>query len=62
MKDNLENKFIELKGQFDTEEPTIGHFDRFEARLAKEVKQTKVIKWNPVTWRWLSVAASILTS
>lgn len=60
MKDNLENKFKELQGQFDTEEPAIGHFDRFEARLANEAKQTKEIKWNPATWRWLSVAASIL--
>jgi len=60
MKDNLENKFKELQGQFDTDEPAIGHFDRFEARLAKEAKQTKEIKWNPATWRWLAVAASIL--
>jgi len=33
MKDNLENKFKELQNQFDLEEPTIGHFDRFEAKL-----------------------------
>jgi len=33
MKDNLEHKFKELENQFDLEEPTIGHFDRFEAKL-----------------------------
>lgn len=60
MKDNLENKIKDLQDQFDTEEPAIGHFDRFEARLAKEANQTTQIKWNPATWRWLAVAASIL--
>ena len=60
MKDNLENKFKELANQFDIEEPSIGHFDRFEARLAKEAKQTKAIQWNPTTWKWLAVAASVL--
>ena len=60
MKDNLENKFKELANQFDIEEPAIGHFNRFEARLAQEAKQTKEIKWNPATWRWLAVAASVL--
>jgi len=61
MKDNLENKFKELQGQFDIEEPSIGHFDRFEVRLANnEAKPTKEIKWNPTSWKWLSVAASIL--
>jgi len=60
MKDNLENKFKELANQFDIEEPAIGHFGRFEARLAKEKKQPKEIKWNPATWRWLAVAASVL--
>lgn len=59
MKDNLEKKFKELANQFDTEEPTIGHFDRFEERL-KIKKKTKVIQWNPNTWKWLSVAASVL--
>ncbi len=59
MKDNLENRFKELENQFDIEEPRIGHFDRFEAKLAqKEDKST--IKWNPRTWKWLAVAASVL--
>ena len=60
MKDNLENKIKDLQGQFDTEEPTIGHFERFEARLANKANQPAQIKWNPATWRWLAVAASIL--
>ena len=59
MKDNLENKFKELANQFDTEEPSMGHFDRFEARLeAPHAK--KAIQWNPSTWKWLSIAASVL--
>lgn len=33
MKDNLENIFKNLENQFDLEEPNIGHFDRFEAKL-----------------------------
>ena len=33
MKDNLDNIFKNLEGEFDIEEPTIGHFNRFEAKL-----------------------------
>ena len=57
MKDKLEQQFRELKGQFDTEEPKLGHFDRFEVRLARQT--TKQPKWNPNTWKWLAIAASI---
>ena len=57
MKDKLEQRFIELEGQFDTEEPTLGHFNRFEARLAQ--KDTKQPKWNPRSWAWMAIAASI---
>ncbi len=59
MKNNLENKFIEFTNQFDTEEPTIGHFNRFEARLENK-SEKKEIQWNPNTWKWLAVAASVL--
>lgn len=59
MKDNLEQRFKELQGQFDLEEPTIGHFDRFEAKLARKSEKSKVGQWNPKTWKWLAVAASI---
>lgn len=34
----LENIFEKLDGHFDVEEPTIGHFIRFEAKLHKGVK------------------------
>ena len=57
MKDNLENKFKALAGQFDTEEPKLGHFDRFEVRLARLPVKKKT--WNPNTWKWLAIAASI---
>ena len=59
MKDNLEKRIKELHGQFDFEEPTIGHFNRFEAKLARHTEQPKTVKWNPTTWKWLAVAASI---
>jgi DNA repair exonuclease SbcCD nuclease subunit len=38
MKDNLDKIFENLEGTFDTEEPTIGHFNRFEAKLNKTAK------------------------
>jgi len=57
MKDKLEHRFGELKGQFDTEEPGLGHFSRFEVKLAKQT--SKEPKWNPNTWKWLAIAASI---
>jgi hypothetical protein len=56
MKDKLEQRFIELKGQFDTEEPKLGHFNRFEARLAQ--KDKKQPKWNQKSWAWMAIAAS----
>ena len=60
MKDNLEKRVKELQGQFDIEEPNIGHFDRFEAKLARQATTDKSIKWNPNTWKWMAVAASIV--
>ena len=57
MKNNLEQRFKELEGQFDTEEPKLGHFDRFRV---KQIKNTSKPKWNPNTWKWLAVAASII--
>ncbi len=59
MKDNLENRIKELANQFDIAEPSIGHFDRFEAKLSQK-EDRKVIQWNPNTWKWLTVAASVL--
>ena len=60
MKDNLEKRFKELQGQFDIEEPTIGHFNRFEAKLARHSENKIDLKWNPKTWKWLAVAASVV--
>jgi len=54
MNTSLENRFKDLKGQFDTKEPSIGHFDRFEARL-KGVEKKKLNLWKP-----LAIAASLL--
>ncbi|MET2985106.1 hypothetical protein [Aureibaculum conchae] len=56
-KDKLEQKFLELKGQFDTEEPEMGHFSRFEERLGKQTYEKP--KWNPNNWKWIAVAASL---
>lgn len=59
MNDNLENLFKNLENQFDIEEPTIGHFNRFEAKL----KATKNTKSNKSFIRFIggiSIAASII--
>lgn len=59
MKDNLEKRVKELQGQFDLEEPNIGHYNRFEAKLALQAEKSKTIQWNPKTWKWLAIAASV---
>lgn len=57
MKDKLEQRFKELEGQFDAEEPKLGHFSRFEVKLTRQT--TKQSNWNPNTWKWLAIAASV---
>ncbi|MBG7629501.1 MAG: hypothetical protein IZT56_03630 [Bacteroidetes bacterium] len=58
MKDNLEHKFKELENQFDLEEPTIGHFDRFEAKLNNSTpKESKNIFKMVAS---IAVAASVI--
>ncbi len=52
--DNLNKTCNNLKNQFDLEEPTIGHFNRFESKL-KGIKPNK--KFN---FKFVAVAASIL--
>ncbi len=52
--DNLNKTCNNLKNKFDLEEPTIGHFNRFEAKL-KGTKQKK--KFN---FKFVAIAASIL--
>ncbi len=58
-KDNIEHLFENLKGSFDTEEPTNGHEGRFleKLKLGNKVTTTPVKKssW----WKPLSIAASI---
>ncbi|SFS29751.1 hypothetical protein [Lutibacter maritimus] len=58
MKDNLEHIFKNLENQFDTEEPTLGHFNRFEKKL-KQKKATPIKKINR-SFLLLPIAASIL--
>jgi len=58
MKDNLDNIFKNLEGEFDIEEPTIGHFNRFEAKL-NQTKTSKP-KNNFKFYSFISVAASIV--
>ena len=56
MKDNLENIFKNFKNQFDIEEPSIGHFNRFEAKLNKTATPKKSFK----LFSYVAVAASIV--
>jgi arginine decarboxylase-like protein len=52
MEDKLENRFKELVDQFDLEQPPIGHFERFEARLKPAKKRLTPIYY-------MAIAASI---
>ena len=56
MNDNLDNIFKKLENQFDIEEPTIGHFNRFEAKLNQTIQPKKRLK----LYSFIAVAASIL--
>lgn len=58
MKDNLDNIFENLEGKFDVEEPAIGHFDRFEAKL-NQPKQ-KPSQSNFKLYSFIAVAASVV--
>jgi len=57
MKDKLEQRFIELEGQFDAEEPNLGHFNRFEEKLAQLNKP--IVRRNPNSWILMAIAASV---
>jgi cytoskeletal protein RodZ len=52
MEDNLQQFFSE--NDFDLQEPHSGHLARFERKL----NQPK--KTNNTSWKWLSVAASVV--
>jgi septal ring factor EnvC (AmiA/AmiB activator) len=56
MKDNLDEIFKKLEHQFDIEEPTIGHFNRFEAKLNQPKRSNKRFK----LFSYVAVAASIV--
>lgn len=56
MKDNLEKIFRDLENQFDTEEPTIGHFNRFESKLNKTATPKKRFR----LLSYVAVAASVV--
>lgn len=56
MKDNLDNIFKKLENQFDIEEPIIGHFNRFEAKLNQSKQSNKKFK----LFSYVAVAASIV--
>jgi len=58
MKDNLDNIFKNLEGKFDIEEPNIGHFNRFEAKL-NQTKATKP-KVNLKFYSLIAAAASVV--
>ena len=58
MKDNLDNIFKDLEGKFDLEEPTIGHFERFQTKLNKGSDSTSN-KRNSLFY-FIAIAASFV--
>jgi len=58
MKDNLENIFKNLENQFDINEPNIGHFNRFEAKLNSTNKKGSFKLYKLVSL--IAVAASVI--
>ena len=52
MEDKLHQFFSE--NEFDYKEPNVGHFNRFERKLNRPKKYQKT------SWKWLSVAASVV--
>jgi len=58
MKDNLEHKFKSLENKFDTEEPRIGHFDRFEAKLHQIESKKPKVRYQLASF--IAVAASVV--
>ena len=58
MKNNIEDFFKEKRQEFDTAEPNVGHFERFQARLDIAEKTPK--KRGGTPWYVLAVAASVL--
>ncbi|MBC9795969.1 hypothetical protein [Sinomicrobium weinanense] len=67
-KDNIDNLFERLQGEFDTESPAAGHENRFLEKLvlskaevaAERQKDPQKKRSSRLRWRQLSVAASIV--
>lgn len=59
-KNNLDNWFISRQGTFDTEEPRLGHQERFLEKLNTSKGVISLKKKRSSWWRPLSIAASIL--
>jgi len=55
---DLEKTFKKLKNDFDLAEPSIGHFERFEAKLKGTNKASG--KNKNISWYWLAIAASVI--
>jgi len=58
MKDKLDKIFKDLNNQFDIEEPSIGHFDRFETKLNKTKTKSKNKVFKIIST--IAVAASVI--
>ena len=56
----LEELFRDLKGSFDTEEPTAGHQERFLARLDSAKGVVRLQQRRSNWWKPLSIAASVV--
>ncbi len=56
MKDSIDKIFKKLENQFDIEDPTIGHFNRFEAKL----NNTSAPKKSYRLFSFIAVAASVV--
>ena len=58
-KDDLKEVFKGLKGTFDTEEPKVGHQERFLEKLSNANQVVTLQKERKNWWRPLSIAASV---
>ncbi len=58
MKDKLDKIFKELENQFDVEEPNIGHFNRFEAKLNRSDKSISKKRFKLISY--VAIAASVV--
>ncbi|MCM5663112.1 hypothetical protein [Galbibacter mesophilus] len=60
-KDNIEELFEKLEGQWDNEVPNTGHENRFLEKLEANKNNKHTIKKNGSNkWVWLSIAASVV--